>query len=108
MVLLPSPTSGIGSVTLTRLLTHPSHPTLVLLAYRRAGHGGAQGPWRGLVAHGIRVDLSDQSSVGEATGSVAELLGHGVVRELDAVVRTVVPQWLAARVALHPPGAPRP
>ncbi len=88
VVLLTGPTSGIGSATLTRLLAHPSRPALVLLARDRAGLAAAVRLARdaGLVAHGIRVDLSDLSSVWGATGSVVELVGNGVVDRLDALV----------------------
>lgn len=88
MVLLTGPTSGIGSATLTRLISHPSRPTLVLLARNPAALDAAvrRATEAGLVAHGIRVELSDLSSVQDATASVAGLVERGVVGRLAAVV----------------------
>lgn len=88
VVLLTGPTSGIGHATLARLLEHRSRPALVLLGRRPdaldAAVTGARG--RGLVAHGVEVDLSDLVSVEEASRSVAELVHRGAVGALDAVV----------------------
>lgn len=88
VVLLTGPTSGIGSATFERLLTHPSRPTLILLARNADALDAAVSTARdaGLGAHGIQVDLSDLSSVQDATGSVAHLVGRGVVGPLEAAV----------------------
>ena len=88
VVLLTGPTSGIGHATLARLLEHRSRPTLVLLGRRPdaldASVTAARS--RGLVAHGVGLDLSDLASVEEAAASVAQLVHRGAVGELDAVV----------------------
>ncbi|MCH8563707.1 SDR family NAD(P)-dependent oxidoreductase [Nesterenkonia sp. YGD6] len=88
VVLVTGPTSGIGSAVFSRLLEHSSSPCLVLLARDQDAleHCVAIARGRGLVAHGIRVDLSDLSTVQAASAAVSRLVERGEIGNLDAVV----------------------
>lgn len=87
-VLLTGPTSGIGAAVLDRLLRHSGRPHLVLLARHAPGLDAAVARARaaGLVAHGVRVDLSDLASVHSATARVRDLIERGHAALLDSLI----------------------